>query len=57
VMTSGPRTISKGALASEALTRMEQNTPRPITSLFVLDVGSEKPIGVIHLHDIFKAGL
>jgi len=57
VMTAAPRTISKDALASEALTRMEQNTPRPITSLFVLDVGSEKPIGVIHLHDIFKAGL
>jgi arabinose-5-phosphate isomerase len=56
-MTSAPRTIPKDALASEALTRMEQNTPRPITSLFVLDVGSEKPIGVIHLHDIFKAGL
>ncbi len=57
VMTSAPRTISKDALASEALVRMEQNKPRPITSLFVLASGSEKPIGVIHLHDIFKAGL
>ena len=57
VMTTAPRTISKDALASEALARMEQNKPRPITSLFVLASGSEKPIGVIHLHDIFKAGL
>ena len=57
VMTTAPRTISKDALASEALARMEQNTPRPITSLFVLESGSKKPIGVIHLHDIFKAGL
>jgi len=57
VMTAAPRTISKDALASEALARMEQNKPRPITSLFVLDVASEKPIGIIHLHDIFKAGL
>lgn len=57
VMTAAPRTISKDALASEALARMEQNTPRPITSLFVLDVASKKPIGIIHLHDIFKAGL
>lgn len=57
VMTAAPRTISKDALASEALARMEQNKPRPITSLFVLDLGSEKPIGIIHLHDIFKAGL
>ena len=57
VMTAAPRTISKDALASEALARMEQNRPRPITSLFVLDSASEKPIGIIHLHDIFKAGL
>ena len=57
VMTAAPRTISKDALASEALARMEQNRPRPITSLFVLDVASEKPIGIVHLHDIFKAGL
>lgn len=57
VMTAAPRTISKDALASDALARMEQNTPRPITSLFVLDVASKKPIGIIHLHDIFKAGL
>ena len=56
VMTAAPRTISKDALASDALARMEQNRPRPITSLFVLDVISEKPIGIIHLHDIFKAG-
>jgi arabinose-5-phosphate isomerase len=57
VMTLAPRTIAKDALASEALARMEQNTPRPITSLFVLDFQSKTPIGVIHLHDIFKAGL
>ena len=57
VMTTAPRTISRDALASEALAQMEQNTPRPITSLFVLERGSKKPIGLIHLHDIFKAGL
>jgi arabinose-5-phosphate isomerase len=57
VMTRKPRTIAKDALASEALSRMEQNAPRPITSLFVLDAASEKPIGLIHLHDIFKAGI
>jgi arabinose-5-phosphate isomerase len=55
VMTPKPRTIGKEALASEALVSMEGNMPRPITSLFVLD--SQKPIGVIHLHDIFKAGI
>jgi arabinose-5-phosphate isomerase len=55
VMKPKPRTIGKEALASEALVSMEGNMPRPITSLFVLD--SQKPIGVIHLHDIFKAGI
>jgi hypothetical protein len=31
--------------------------PRPITSLFVLEKGSAKPIGILHLHDILKAGI
>jgi len=57
VMTLKPHTIAKEALASEALTRMEANMPRPITSLFVLEQESNKPIGVIHLHDILKAGI
>ncbi len=57
VMTAKPQTIAQDALASEALIRMEENLPRPITSLFVLAYGTQKPIGVIHLHDIFKAGI
>jgi arabinose-5-phosphate isomerase len=57
VMTSNPRTIAKEALASEALVKMETNVPRPITSLFVLDDHSHQPIGVLHLHDLFKAGI
>jgi len=44
-------------LASEALAKMENNSPRPITSLFVLTPESKQPIGVIHLHDILKAGI
>jgi len=57
VMTPKPRTIGDDALASEALAKMEENTQRPITSLFVLENDSQKPIGVIHIHDILKAGL
>lgn len=57
VMTPEPRTIGDDALASEALAKMEENTQRPITSLFVLENDSQKPIGVIHIHDILKAGL
>jgi len=57
VMTPQPQTIGDDALASEALAKMEENTQRPITSLFVLENDSQKPIGVIHIHDILKAGL
>lgn len=57
VMTLKPHTIAKEALVSDALMRMEANMPRPITSLFVLEQESNKPIGVIHLHDILKAGI
>jgi arabinose-5-phosphate isomerase len=56
LMTANPRTIGDGALASEALVKME-DPQRPITSLFVLENHSRKPIGVIHIHDILKAGL
>jgi len=56
VMTAKPRTIEKDVLAVEALSRMEENSPRPITALFVLD-RQRKPIGIIHLHDILKTGI
>lgn len=56
VMTPNPRTISKSVLASDALDAMELNTPGPITMFFVTDTGG-KPIGIIHIHDILKAGL
>ncbi|HEY7716993.1 MAG TPA: KpsF/GutQ family sugar-phosphate isomerase [Candidatus Binatia bacterium] len=56
LMTRHPKTIDKDALAARALTEMEENSPRPITSLFVLD-GGQKPVGVIHLHDILKTGI
>jgi arabinose-5-phosphate isomerase len=54
LMTRGPRAIAAEMLAAEAVAVMEQF---PITSLFILDQQSKKPIGVIHLHDIIKAGV
>ncbi|HTN72944.1 MAG TPA: KpsF/GutQ family sugar-phosphate isomerase [Methylomirabilota bacterium] len=54
LMTRNPKTIAADSLAAEAVDVMEQ---RPITSLFVLENGSKRPIGVIHLHDLVKAGI
>jgi arabinose-5-phosphate isomerase len=49
-----PKTIHAGALAAEAVALMERHA---ITSLFILAEGSRRPIGVIHLHDLLRAGL
>lgn len=55
VMTTSPKTIEKTELAAKALQMMEQYA---ITSLFVIsEVESKKVEGIIHLHDILKAGL
>ncbi|MGH7795453.1 MAG: KpsF/GutQ family sugar-phosphate isomerase [Candidatus Binatia bacterium] len=56
LMTHNPKTIGKDVLAAQALAEMEENSPRPITCLFVLD-GHNKPVGIIHLHDILKTGI
>jgi len=55
VMTPGPKTIEKNALAAQALQMMEQYS---ITSLFVTFSGDKKGVeGIIHLHDILRAGV
>ncbi|WP_419420884.1 KpsF/GutQ family sugar-phosphate isomerase [Legionella sp. D16C41] len=53
VMSKNCKTISKGVLAAEALAMMEKFT---ITSLVVIDE-EKRPIAVIHLHDLLKAGV
>src|SRR5512134_959545 len=52
VMTPRPRTISRDALASEALGVMNS---RSITNLFVVEDG--RPVGIIHVHDCLRAGV
>ena len=55
VMTKNPKWIERDALAAMAVQRMEEFS---ITSLFVF--GSDKrrsPVGIIHLHDLLKAGV
>ena len=54
LMTLNPKTIAADSLAAQAVDVMEQY---PITSLFVLENGGKKPLGVIHLHDLVKAGI
>ncbi len=54
LMTSAPKTIAGGALAAEAVAVMERHA---ITSLFILGDGSRRPEGVIHLHDLLRAGI
>ena len=54
LMTRDPKTITADRLAAEAVAIMEQHT---ITSLFVLENGGRKPLGVVHLHDLVKAGV
>lgn len=54
IMTRNPKTIAAETLATEAMSVMERFS---ITALFVLENGSKKPLGVIHLHDLVKAGI
>ncbi|MRR33099.1 KpsF/GutQ family sugar-phosphate isomerase [bacterium] len=55
LMTANPKRISSGDLAARALQRMEEHS---ITSLFVFTGDqADKPVGIIHLHDLLKAGL
>jgi len=53
MMTRNPKRIAATELAAAALKMMEDFA---ITSLFVVD-GQGRPVGVIHLHDLLKAGL
>ena len=54
LMTCNPKTIPADTLASEAVAVMENFS---ITSLFVLEHETKKPVGIVHLHDLIKAGL
>ncbi len=56
LMTPDPATIGPDDLAVTALRRMEDRPQGPITVLVVVDeVG--KPLGLLHIHDILRAGI
>ena len=52
VMTKNPKTISRDLLASEALEILNSSK---ITALIVTD--ASRPVGIVHLHDILRAGV
>jgi arabinose-5-phosphate isomerase len=52
VMTRDPLTVPPGLLASEALKRMNDSR---VTVLFVVD--DAKPVGIVHVHDLLRAGV
>lgn len=53
IMTTNPKIIEKNALAAKALQIMEKHS---ITSIITTN-GAKNPTGIIHLHDILKAGV
>ncbi len=53
VMVKEPKTIETTTLAATALTRMEEHA---ITQLAVVD-DQGRPVGIIHLHDLLRAGI
>jgi arabinose-5-phosphate isomerase len=52
VMTRGPRVVEPGTLAAEALKLMNE---MQITVLLVVDQG--RPVGILHVHDLLRAGV
>jgi arabinose-5-phosphate isomerase len=59
VMTRAPKTVTSDQLAAEALALMNE---KKITQLFVLEPalpggGGAKPVGLLHIHDLLRAGL
>ena len=54
-MSTAPRTVGPDLLVRDALEAMESNTPGPITHLVV--VSENRPVGVLHIHDVLRAGV
>ncbi len=53
IMTKNPKSLRKDSLAAVAIQEMESFN---ITQLIIID-DQNKPVGMVHLHDLVKAGL
>jgi arabinose-5-phosphate isomerase len=56
LMTADPKTCPGDMLAADALSMMELNRPGPLLMYFIVD-DAGRPQGLLHLHDVLKAGL
>jgi arabinose-5-phosphate isomerase len=54
VMTTNPRTVVPGMLASELLDMM--NSMKPAVTVLIVAEG-RKPVGIVHVHDVLRAGI
>jgi arabinose-5-phosphate isomerase len=54
VMTKNPRTIPPGMLAAEMLETI--NSSKPAVTVLIVAEG-KKPVGIVHLHDVLRAGV
>jgi len=52
IMTPAPKTVAPDLLASAALEIINASA---ITTLFVVESG--RPVGIIHVHDLLRAGV
>jgi arabinose-5-phosphate isomerase len=52
VMTPSPKTVRPEQLAGEALQLLNSSK---ITALVVVE--SERPVGIVHFHDLLRAGV
>ncbi len=55
MMSTRPVTVAADCLARAALLRMESNQPGPIMQVVVLE--ADRPVGILHIHDILRAGI
>jgi arabinose-5-phosphate isomerase len=54
VMTRNPKTVSPDMLAASAVKLMGDPPPQ-VTVLFVVEAGV--PVGILHIHDLLRAGV
>lgn len=55
IMNPSPKTIAPALMAEDALRLLNENR---VTSLFIVEEdGSDRPIGLIHIHDFLRIGL